>query len=375
MARGPRLQVAGIPVRIEPTFFLVLVLLGLPQPWFHVVSWVVIATVSVLLHELGHAVAFRAYGVKPSIVLHGFGGLTSGSGELTSGQRIVVSLAGPFSALLLFGLPAVLLQMSGAVPAGDASVILRQVLWINVGWSILNLVPVLPLDGGQVFLDVCDICTDGRGRRAAEIVSVGVAGVLAVLAIANGFLFGAVMAGAFAALNLNQLRQVRQDELSDRLAVAHRALLEHRPDEARVVAEEVLAGRPQGPVLGWAAELLGWAHLMQGDLDGAEPAAVTAAPLVTPSSSLRAAVALASGRRQEGVAVMAWAFAHDEAGPPKSLAAVAVGGTGTAGAVTRELVLMGEDGQRGAVLLRDLLAYAGYQGAAAEVDAVLALQA
>ena len=35
---------------------------------------------------------------------------------------------------------------------------------------------------------------------------------------------------------------------------------------------------------------------------------------------------------------------------------------------------MGEDGQRGAVLLRDLLAYAGYQGAAAEVDAVLALQ-
>ena len=66
MARGPRLQVAGIPVRIEPTFFLVLVLLGLPQPWFHVVSWVVIATASVLLHELGHAVAFRAYGVKPS---------------------------------------------------------------------------------------------------------------------------------------------------------------------------------------------------------------------------------------------------------------------------------------------------------------------
>ena len=69
------------------------------------------------------------------------------------------------------------------MPAGDASVILRQVIWINVGWSILNLIPVLPLDGGQVFLDVCDIGTGGRGRRAAEIVSVVVAGVLAVLAI------------------------------------------------------------------------------------------------------------------------------------------------------------------------------------------------
>jgi Zn-dependent protease len=371
MARGTRMQVAGIPVRIEPTFFVVLVLLGLPQPWFHVVSWVLIATVSVLLHELGHAIAFRAYGVKPSIVLHGFGGLTSGSGELSSGQRIVVSLAGPFSALLLFGVPAVLLEMSGAVPSGDAAVVLRQVVWINVGWSLLNLVPVLPLDGGQVFLDVCDICTGGRGRRLAEIVSVGVAVVLAVVALAYGLLFGAVMAGGFAALNLNQLRKVRQDELSDRLTVAHRALLEHRPAEARTVAEEVLGKRPQGPVLAWAAELLGWAHLMQGDLSGAEPAMRAAAPMVEPSSSLKAAIALAEGRRSEGVAVMAWAIAHEQAGPPKSLGAVAVGGSGAAEPVARELVLMGDEGRRGAVLLRDLLAYAGYGTEAAQVDVVL----
>lgn len=366
------MQVAGIPVRIEPTFFVVLVLLGLPQPWFRVVTWVLIASVSVLLHELGHAVAFRSYGVKPSIVLHGFGGLTSGSGELTSRQRIVVSLAGPFSALLLFGVPALLLAWSGAVPTGEASVILRQVVWINVGWSLLNLVPVLPLDGGQVFLDVCDIVTGGKGRRLAEIVSVVVAVGLAVVAIADGFLFGAVMAGGFAALNLNQLRQVRQDELVDRLAVAHRALLEHRPDDARPIAEEVLRKRPQGSTLSWAAELLGWAHLMQGDVAGAEPAAAAAAPLVVPSSSLRGAVALAEGRRAEGVSIMAWVFARDEARPPKSLAAVAVGGTGTADAVARELVLMGDEGQQGAVLLRDLLAYAGYHDAAAAVDAVLA---
>ncbi len=124
-------------------------------------------------------------------------------------------------------------------------------------------------------------------------------------------------------------------------------------------------------MLAWAAELLGWAHLMGGDVAGAEPAARTAAPLLEPSASLRGAVALASGRRQEGIAVMAWAFAHDDAGPPKSLGAVAVGGTGTAAAVAHELLLMGDDGHRGAVLLRDLLAYAGYHSAATEVDAVL----
>lgn len=371
MARGLGFRVAGIPVRVEPSFLLVLVLLGLPQPWFHVVTWVLIAACSVLLHELGHAVAFRAYGVSPNIALYGLGGLTSGSGQLSSRQRIVVSLAGPLSALVLFGVPAVLLARAGVASTGDARVILVQVIWINVGWSLLNLVPVLPLDGGQVFLDVCDIVTGGRGRRTAEVVSVVVAAVLGLWALVAGLLFGALMAAALAGLNLTQLRRVRQDELADRLDAAHRALLAHRPAEARTVATEVLARRPQGGVLAWAAELLGWSVLMGGDVAGAEPAARAAAPLVEPSASFRAAIALAAGRRDEGVAVMAWAFAHDPPGPPKSLGAVAVGGTGSATAVASELVLLGDEGRAGAEVLRDLLDYAGYAPAAAEVSAVL----
>ena len=71
---------------------------------------------------------------------------------------------------------------------------------------------------------------------------------------------------------------------------------------------------------------------------------------------------------------MAWGFAHDAVGPPKSLGAVAVGGTGTAAEVAGELVLMGDSGRTGAVVLRDLLSYAGYHDGAAEVDAVLAPQ-
>jgi Zn-dependent protease len=352
----------------------VLVLLGLPQPPVFVATWVVIAAVSVLVHELGHAVAFRAYGIRPSIVLHGFGGLTSGSGELTGGRRIVISLAGPLTALVLFGVPALVLSASGAVPSGDASVVVHQVVWVNVGWSLLNLLPVLPLDGGQVFLDVCDLLTGGRGRRTAEVVSVAVAALVGLWALSAGFVLGAVFAAGFAALNLGQLGKVRQDELTDRLAVAHRALLAHRADEARGVVEDVLRRRPTGAARAWAAELLGWSRLMQGDLTGAEAAVAATAPGATPSWSLRAAAALAVGRRAEGVAVMAWAFAHDPAGPPKSLGALAVGGTGTAGDVARELVLMGEEGRSGAVVLRDLLVYAGYHDGAAQVDAVLAPQ-
>ena len=123
----------------------------------------------------------------------------------------------------------------------------------------------------------------------------------------------------------------------------------------------------------WAAELRGWARLMAGDRTGVEGSMAEVVATATPSTSLRAAVALAEGRTDEGVAVMAWAFAHDPVGPPKSMGAVAVGGTGTATSVGRELVLLGEDGRAGAVLLRDLLAHVGYGAQAAEVDRVLAI--
>jgi hypothetical protein len=165
---------------------------------------------------------------------------------------------------------------------------------------------------------------------------------------------------------------VRQDELSDRLGVAHRALLEHRPVDAAPIVADVLGRHPKGPVLAWAAELAGWVRLMQGDAPGALGAVRAAGAAAVPSSSFAAAVALADGHRAEGVAVMAWAFAHDVVGPPKSLGAVAVGGTGTAPDVVRELLLLGDSGRTGAVVLRDLLAYAGYPGAAADVDAALA---
>ena len=70
---------------------------------------------------------------------------------------------------------------------------------------------------------------------------------------------------------------------------------------------------------------------------------------------------------------MAWGFAHDRSGRRRAWLPWPWGARARRRHVARELVLMGEDGSRGAVLLRDLLAYAGYQQAAAEVEAVLTL--
>jgi len=368
-------QIGTIPVRVDPSFFLIIVLLGLNpndvQPVL-ILSWVAIAFASVLFHELGHAVAFRLFGVQPSVMLYGMGGLTSGEGRLTPVESITVSLAGPLSVLLLIGVPALWLQSQGVVTTSVGRTILEQVIWINVWWSVLNLLPILPLDGGNVTRSVLDLATKGRGRRPAEVVSVIVAVGIGLLAYSYGLVFGMILAGLFAAMNISSLSKVKQDELGDELQFGQRALIEHRPADAQLVAERVLAKRPSGPTLRWASELLGWSRLWQGDRPGAEGAVQRYAHAGPPSGSFRAAQALAEGRIVEGVAVMTWAFANEPPGPSQVLGAIAIAGTGQSEAFTGELLrLDGGAGVQAAVLFHGLLDYAGYAQEATEVAAML----
>ncbi len=201
------------------------------------------------------------------------------------------------------------------------------------------------------------------------IVGVGIG----IAALVNGFVFGAVMAGLFIAMNVTSLSKVKQVEMGDELQFGQRALIEHRPADAQVVAERVLAQRPSGDTLRRSSELLGWARLWQGDRAGAEGAVQRYAHAGPPSGSFRAAQALADGRTAEGVAVMTWAFANEAPGPSQVLGAIAIAGTGQSTAFTQELLrLDGGSGVKAAVLFHGLLDYAGYDREAAEVAALLA---
>jgi stage IV sporulation protein FB len=375
MAKGPQFRLGGIPVRIDPTFFVIIVLLGydpINPRLSTMVSWVVIALVSILLHEMAHAVAFRHYGIRPSVTLYGMGGMTTGTGRLTPGQSIVVSAAGPLSVLTAIGLPALWLARQGAVGSAEGRVILGQVIWVNVGWSLLNLLPMLPLDGGNITRSLLDLVTRGKGRRPAEVLSVVMAVGLGLVALSAGFFFGAVLAGLFAFMNISSLARVKTEELGDELSFGHRALIEHRPADAERVAQEVLAKKPAGETLRWSSELLGWARLWQGDQAGAEAAVQRYAHAGPASASFRAARALAAGRTAEGIGVMVWAFANEPPGPSHILGAIAVAGTGQAGVVTLELLrLEGDAGVRAALLFRGLLDYAGYDREVAEVTGLL----
>jgi Zn-dependent protease len=392
MAKRPVFSIAGIPVTVHPAFFAVILLLGLVylSTPVYLVSWVLIATGSILLHEFGHAVAFRAYGLTPRVSLVGFGGLTSADGDDVASDRfspwrhIVVSLAGPLSALLLLGLPAYLLaEANGFDPwtsfglrrsLDPAEVILGQFVYINVGWSLLNLLPILPLDGGNVVAAVFELVARDKGRRIANVISIVIAVGAAVWAVMLGYVLAPVMALFLVGANISELSRSQGDDADRLLSDALRSLIRYDPVQAEQLARQVLARRTDGTRTAWALELVAWSRLAQGDPATAQHLVVTMPEGGAPSASIRGALALAAGRTAEGVTTLAWAFVHDPVVGAKALAALAVAQSGQVDAVVNELVLMGPPGLQAAGALKDLLAYCGHAADAARVDQLLAVR-
>jgi Zn-dependent protease len=210
-------RIARIPVHVAPTFFLTALFLGgLGGDLGRAVVWVAVVFASVLAHELGHAAAGSLFGLRPTIDLHAMGGTTSWSGASgASGarrpsiaRRVLISVAGPGAG---FALAVVVLcvrravESGGALDTGLGGYAVRSLLWVNVGWGILNLLPILPLDGGHVIQLLLDGATGGRGERPARIVSLVAAALAALLAFTTRNLYPALLAVTFVAIHWQAL--------------------------------------------------------------------------------------------------------------------------------------------------------------------------
>ena len=190
--QGLSFTIFGIPVRVQIWFVALALILG--AGWFHndvaaITVFCGIVFVSVLAHELGHAFMGRAFGLKPAITLHGLGGLTSwvGGRAVGPGRSLAISLAGPAVGIVI-GLLVVLLGIAIPILAPDyqapplAKDLFLAALFVNFGWSIFNLLPVVPLDGGNAFRSFWALTKIGDAEIVARVVSVPVA-----LAIAGWF--------------------------------------------------------------------------------------------------------------------------------------------------------------------------------------------
>jgi Zn-dependent protease len=306
----------GIPVRIHPTFFLTAAILGArPNAGVTAVAiWIGVVFASVLLHEYGHAIAARAFGFRPRIELHAMGGTTVwGGAPVTPGRRFAISLAGPAAGLAV---GAIAWAAAPAHLAGAAGEAVQAILWVNVGWGVLNLLPILPLDGGNVMASIFDGLTGGRGERLARIVSLLLAFAGLAAALSVGWIWAALLSGFFAMGNLRAVledyRRLRDAPLEALLEGVGERLAARDLAAARRLASEVLARARTDETRAAAAQLLALAHLAGGEpararelLDGLPPGAV--APAV-------AIAALLGNGDARGVEATGEALANDPDG-------------------------------------------------------------
>ena len=244
-------RIAGFPVRIHPLFWVIALLIGLSafdgEPVASLLTMGV-GFVSILAHELGHTVMQRKYGGRPRIVLWGMGGLAMCDDcDRSPRSQIIISLAGPVAGFLL---AAAVLLILGATRYIDfvpmwgelseqtdtlydegqlirlsllvgklyferfdlmaSNVIVWMLLWINIFWGLMNLLPVYPLDGGQVARELLTLGprSPRNGIELSLKISFGVAVGVAVLSvIITKDIFLAILFGFLAYNNYRTLQR------------------------------------------------------------------------------------------------------------------------------------------------------------------------
>jgi Zn-dependent protease len=195
------LSIRGIPLRIHPSWFVILVLatLGFQQQYSQELArqgtqaelWglgfltALLLFVSVLLHELGHSMVAIAQGVKVrSITLFLLGGVASVERECSTAiGALLVAAAGPLVSLLLAAL-----LLAGSHGVSHLSPLLgamcEQLGVLNLMLGLFNLLPGLPLDGGLILKALVWQVT-GSQRRGVQVATAS-GRALSLLAIGFG---------------------------------------------------------------------------------------------------------------------------------------------------------------------------------------------
>ena len=192
--------IAGVPVHLSIWYFILVVFfvqdMGGPA---EMVLFGIAMTVSLLVHEMGHAMVAKWQGLDPSVTLHGMGGHCTHLPASSDKRDAVLVAAGPGAGLALgLAAGAILLvaAKAGAAMPYLAETFLTYMLWIGIVWSIFNLLPIFPLDGGKLTrLALLRVFGAERGHKIAHISSlVFCAGGLALAITSRQIFLGFIVA-------------------------------------------------------------------------------------------------------------------------------------------------------------------------------------
>ena len=232
--------IAGVPVRVHPMFWLAGLVMAASggRDVTGVLIWIGVLFVSILIHELGHAFAMRKFRESPRVVLYMMGGLaiSDGGGNPLSGrsksrnsfEQIIISAAGPTAGFLFAALIVVAVNVGGGTVKFHRPDIHEPIFWsvgklsnphlfyavhdllfVNIVWGLVNLLPVMPLDGGQIARQLITMRDPWDGVRKSLWLSTIVAGAFAAMGVMYwGSPMVGIMFGMLAASNYMSLQQI-----------------------------------------------------------------------------------------------------------------------------------------------------------------------
>jgi len=181
-----------IPVRVNPFFLLLCILIG----WLNTSTvigtliWMGVIFVSVLVHEYGHALTAVCFGQRAEIELHGLGGITRRhGGQLPLFKEFLIVLNGPLAGFFLFIISYYLGSIVGDQrPQNFIAYALSITMIANFFWTIVNLIPVYPLDGGHLMRILLEGAFGFRGVQVSLFISMALSIIIGAAFIRDSFL-------------------------------------------------------------------------------------------------------------------------------------------------------------------------------------------
>lgn len=190
-------SVAGIDVSVSFWYALLMGFIVFTNPGVGGLLFALAITVSILIHEFGHALPSKVYGLQPSILLHGFGGLCMHQPADSDWKDILIIVAGPLVQIVV-GIAAFAALYALPGEPGQTmnwELLLYYFAWVSVIWGGINLVlPIYPLDGGQLFhMILRRFMVEHRAQDLALKTSIAVAVPAGIYGLVSGWFFAAFL--------------------------------------------------------------------------------------------------------------------------------------------------------------------------------------
>lgn len=200
----------GIPVSVHITFLFIALLGATAYRGFDIAIWTAAAFVSILLHEMGHALTARGFGASGvEVMLYGLGGVTNyrADTKMSHGRSFLISAAGSATGILVGGTLWLLGRNGAFIGVSDELfVFIDSFVFTALVWGILNWVPIVPLDGGHMVQSVASAISEKHGPLISQVITWITVAIIVPLALMTGREFAAIIVVLFAFSGLREYR-------------------------------------------------------------------------------------------------------------------------------------------------------------------------